>query len=68
MNQMRKITVEVPVADLEGAQAYTGEGVTETVRTGLRKLRSIQAQQQLLKLRGTYAFSLSLDDLRDDGE
>lgn len=68
MNDMRKITVEVSAADLEGAQTYTGEGVTETVRAALRKLRSIQAQQELIKLRGTVTFALSLDELRDDRE
>lgn len=68
MNDMRKITVEVPITDLEQAQAYTGQGVTETVRAGLKKLRSIQAQQQLLKLRGKVKFALTLDELRDDGE
>jgi dihydroxyacetone kinase len=68
MGEMRKITVHVPVADLEGAQAYTGEGVTETVRAALKKLRSIQAQQELIKLRGKVKFSMTLDELRYDRE
>jgi hypothetical protein len=65
-DSLRKITVEVPAHDLEMAQAYTGEGVTETVRVALKKLASIRAQQELLKLRGTYKFKLSLDELRED--
>jgi hypothetical protein len=68
MNDMRKITVEVLEQDLAGAQALTGLGVTETVRAGLRKLRSIQAQQQMLKLRGKVTFALALDELRYDRE
>ncbi|MDE2182554.1 MAG: hypothetical protein KGJ78_05980 [Alphaproteobacteria bacterium] len=65
---MRKITVEVPEQDLEKAQAFTGQGVTETVRAGLKKLASIRAQQELRKLRGKVKFSMSLDELRYDDE
>ena len=68
MGQMRKITVEVPGEVLESAQAFTGEGVTETVRAALKKLASMQAQRELLKLRGTFKFSIDLDDLRADRE
>ena len=68
MGQMRKITVEVPGEVLESAQAFTGEGVTETVRAALKKLASMQAQRELLKLRGTFKFSIDLDELREDRE
>lgn len=64
MGDMRKITVEVPQDLLATAQAYTGEGVTETVREGLRKLASIRAQQQLRKLRGKLKFSMTVDELK----
>ena len=64
MGEMRKITVEVPKHDLEYAQGYTGEGVTETVRLALKKLASIRAQQELRKLRGTVKFSVDLMALR----
>jgi Arc/MetJ-type ribon-helix-helix transcriptional regulator len=63
---MRKITVEVPQDMLAMAQEHTGAGVTETVRAGLKKLASIRAQQQLRKLRGTFKFSIDLDELRED--
>ncbi len=66
MSEMRKITVEVPAADLEGAQAYTGQGVTETVRAALAKLRSIRAQQELLKLRGKITFSMTWQEMKYD--
>ena len=68
MDELRKITVQVPVDDLESAQAYTGEGVTETVRTALKKLASLHAQQRLLKLRGKVKFSMTVDELKYDRE
>jgi hypothetical protein len=68
MSTIRKITVQVPEDDLKLAQELTGAGVTETVRAGLKKLASIQAQHELLKLRGTVKFSLNLDELREDRE
>jgi hypothetical protein len=68
MGEMRKITVEVPEDVLKSAQAFTGEGVTETVRMALRKLASIRAQREMLKLRGKVKFSMTLDELRYDRE
>jgi Arc/MetJ-type ribon-helix-helix transcriptional regulator len=68
MTGLRKITVQVPEDDLEMAQAYTGEGVTETVRAALRKLASMRAQQEFRKLRGSYRFSIDLETLREDRE
>ena len=66
MSALRKITVQVPESDLALAQAYTGEGVTETVRAGLRRLASMNAQQRLLKLRGKVKFSMTSDELKHD--
>jgi hypothetical protein len=68
MTRMRKITVQVPEELLENACAYTGAGVTETVRAGLKKLASIRAQRELLALRGKVRFSLDLATLREDRE
>ena len=64
MNEMRKITVHVPGALLEQAQALTGEGVTETVREGLKKLAAINAQKKAIKLRGKIKFGVDLMALR----
>jgi Arc/MetJ-type ribon-helix-helix transcriptional regulator len=66
MNEMRKITVEVPENDLVEAQALTGKGVTETIRDALRRMRSIRAQQRALELRGKVNFSLTVDEMRYD--
>lgn len=68
MSALRKITVQVPEHDLELAQQFTGEGVTETVRKALKRLAQIQAQQEARKLRGTFKFTIDLDQLREDRE
>ena len=66
MAALRKITVQVSEDDLELAQAYTGEGVTETVRAGLKRLASMRAQHELRNLRGKVKFTIDLDALRQD--
>jgi len=66
MSELRKITVQVPQEDLRRAQELTGEGVTETVRAALKRLAEVQAQHEARKLRGTYQFSIDLDELRED--
>ncbi len=68
MGEMRKITVHVPEELLEKAQACTGEGVTQTVTAGLKRLASIQAQQQALKLRGKVKFSVTYDEIKRERE
>jgi hypothetical protein len=66
MQGLRKITVHVPERDLAQAQAFTGQGVTETVRTGLKRLASMKAQKELLKLRGRAKFSQTSEELKYD--
>lgn len=68
MSALKKITVEVPAHDLEMAQELTGEGITETVRAGLKRLANIRAQNELRKLRGKVKFSLTLEEMRYDRE
>ncbi len=66
MGEFRKITVQVPEGVLEKAQAYTGAGVTQTVTAALKRLASIHAQQELLKLRGKVRFALTPGQLREE--
>jgi hypothetical protein len=66
MGDLRKITVQVPGRDLELAQELTGQGVTETVRMALQRLAQLQAQHEARKLRGTFQFTIDLDELRED--
>jgi hypothetical protein len=66
MAASQKITVDVPAGLLQRAQAATGEGVTATVREGLRLLAARRAQRELTSLRGKVKFTLDLERLRKD--
>jgi hypothetical protein len=66
MGEMRKITVHVPEELLEKAQAFTGEGVTETVRQGLLTLSQREALLRLRALRGKVKFGVDLMKLRKE--
>lgn len=65
---LRKITVEVPEATLLAAQAHTGEGVSETVRTALERLAQVRIQNEFRKLRGKVKFFMTVDELKYDRE
>ena len=71
MSEMRKITAFIPAELLATAQAYTDEGVSETLRIALRKMCESWAYKRLLELQGTMdleADGVTLDMLRDDGD
>lgn len=61
-----KVTVLVPTALLQQARAITREGITGTVRHGLRQLVAVHAQRELRKVRGRVAMSLDLETVRED--
>jgi hypothetical protein len=62
----RKITVHIPEELLQRAQKSTGQGVTETVRQGLRLVAAGDTFRRVAKLRGTVKFSIDPARLRDD--
>ncbi len=66
MSEMRKITAFVPADTLAAAQAYTGEGVTETLRIALEKLARQSFYERFRALRGKVRFDVDLDTLRED--
>ena len=66
MPETQKITIEVSTELLEEARAATGEGVTATVREGLKILASRRAQREFMKLRGKVKLPVDLDRLRED--
>ena len=66
MSAVRKVTVELPADLLRRAQKSSGEGVTSTIRRGLELVAAGRAYRDLRKLKGRVAFSVHLDDLRDD--
>ena len=68
MTEMRKITAYVPAKLLASAQAYTGEGVTETLRVALEKLSHQAFYDGLRALKGKVKFDIDLDELREDRE
>ena len=61
-----KTTVHIPTALPQQARSITGEGVTSTVRRGLRQIASVHAQEELRALRGQVSISLDLEKLRED--
>ena len=65
MGDMKKITVEVPVATLEAAMREDGN-LAETVREALRELAHRRACQRLLAMEGKLDLGLDLDELRKD--
>jgi hypothetical protein len=66
MKTARKITIEIPADLLEKAQAASGTGITQTVRTGLQLVAASNAYAKLRQLRGKVKFSLSWEQLKDD--
>ena len=63
---VRKITVHVPDDLLKKAQRETGEGVTETVRRGLKLVAASSAYERLRRMRGTVRLDIDVDGLRAD--
>lgn len=63
---VRKITVHVPDDLLNKAQRETGEGVTETIRRGLKLVAATGAWERLRRMRGTVRLAVDVDDLRTD--
>jgi len=66
MKSARKITIEIPADLLEKAQAASGTGITQTVRTGLQLVAASNAYAKLRQFRGKVKFSLSWEQLKDD--
>jgi len=63
---IRKITVHIPDDLLRSAQKSSGQGVTETVRQGLRLVAAGETYRRLARLRGSVTFSVDLQRLRED--
>ncbi len=66
MEASQKITIHVPVDLLAKAQEATGRGITATVREGLQVVATRTAYRRLRELRGKVAFSIDLEQLRED--
>ena len=66
MKTARKITIEVPEDLLDKAQKASGEGITQTVRTGLQLVAASHTYARLRKLRGKVKFSRTVEELKFD--
>lgn len=62
----RKITVYVPEDLLQRAQKSSRQGITETVRQGLRLVAAGDTFRRLSAMRGSVKFSVDLRRLRED--
>lgn len=58
--------MEVPGDLLKKAQRASGEGITQTIRTGLQLVAASQTYDRLRLLRGKVRFSRSLAQLKSD--
>ena len=66
MKTARKITVEVSPELLEKAQQATGDGITQTIRTGLQLVAASRTYARLRRLRGKVRFTRTLAQLKAD--
>ncbi len=57
---MRKITAFLPADLLASAQSYTGEGITETIRIALDRLRHAEWSKRALALQGKVKIEIDL--------
>jgi hypothetical protein len=62
----RKVTIQLPADLLARAQRSSGQGITETIRQGLRLVAAGETFRQVAKLRGTVKFSIDPARLRED--
>lgn len=66
MKVPRKVTVHLPGDLLDRAQKASGQGITETVRQGLRLVAAGETFRQVSMLRGRVKFSTGARQLRED--
>ncbi len=66
MKAEKKITVHVPEELLEKARKQTGQGITATVRQGLRLVAASETYEKLQQLRGKVPIAIDLQEMRED--
>ena len=62
----QKITASLPKALLHDAQAFTGLGITETIKEGLEQLVKANAYEDIRQFRGKVSVFIDLKELRKD--
>jgi hypothetical protein len=66
MDAQRKVTVHLPKDLLVQAQRASGQGITETLRQGLRLVAAGETFRRVSMLRGRVKFSTDVRQLRED--
>ena len=66
MQELKKVTLVLPVDLLARATSATGKGITPTVREGLEAMAASGAYEGLRRLRGKIKLTINVDDLRRD--
>ena len=61
----RRVTANLPVELLEAAMETTGEGITETLTEGLRRVRRSRAYPKAMALKGRLRLRVDLDTSRE---
>jgi hypothetical protein len=65
MPRARRITANLPEDLLRDAMRVTGEGITETIISGLSLIRRTRAYDQAMRLRGKVRLTVDLDESRE---
>ena len=65
MSRVRRITANLPEDVLRDAMAVTGEGITETIVTGLRLVRRSRAYDRAMALKGKIRLDVDLAASRE---
>ncbi len=65
-SKLKKVIVMLPEDLLKRATKASGLGITPTIRKGLENIAGLDPYDELLKLRGTYQFSINIADMRRD--
>jgi hypothetical protein len=65
MNRVRRVTANLPEGVLREAMAVTGEGITETIVTGLQLVRRARAYERAMALKGKIRLDVDLTTSRE---
>jgi hypothetical protein len=64
--RQKKVTILLPEELLSQALDSTGEGISETIKMGLRLIAAGHAYDRLRKLRGAVKVSIDVSTLRNE--
>jgi len=65
MTKVKRITANLPGGLLSDAMEVTGEGITDTLITGLRLVRRTRAYNKAMALRGRIRLAVDLGESRE---